>query len=286
MNVRAVNIFLFSGIGCTKREGHSMQQTNKMNRHSGGIMSSLGLILAVIAIFWTVNNPTIVGASATTRQLPVYCVKRDDKVVALSFDAAWGNEDTQQLIDILDSYGVNATFFLVGEWVDKFPESVKALHNAGNEIMNHSLDHAHFSKLSAEEIITDITACNEKISAITGVTPSLFRCPYGEYDDHVISAINSMGMTAVQWDVDSLDWKGISASEIQKRVLDKIQPGSIVLFHNAAENTPDALPGIIEALLADGYSIIPVSKILLQGSYTIDHTGRQCPSETIDNNKK
>ncbi|MBQ8217737.1 MAG: polysaccharide deacetylase family protein [Oscillospiraceae bacterium] len=228
-------------------------------------------------MFWTVNNPAIVGASASTRLLPVYSVQRDDKVVALSFDAAWGNEDTQTLIDILNRYEINTTFFLVGEWVDKFPESVKALHDAGNEIMNHSSDHAHFSKLSEDEIVADISRCNEKIAAITGVAPTLFRCPYGEYDDHVINAVNSMGMTAVQWNVDSLDWKGISAEEIKSRVLKNISPGSIVLFHNAAENTPAALPGIIEGLLAEGYTIVPISQILLDGDYTIDHTGKQCP---------
>ena len=254
-----------------------MQKTVNINQRTKNLLSAVGVILAVIFMFWTVNNPAIVGASATTRQLPVYCVQRDDKVVSLSFDAAWGNEDTQQLIDILDSYNINATFFLVGDWVDKYPESVKALYDAGNEIMNHSNNHAHFSKLSADEIIEDINKCNDKIEAITGVAPSLFRCPYGEYDDHVISAVNSIGMTAIQWDVDSLDWKGISSSEIEKRVLDKVQPGSIVLFHNAAENTPEALPGIIESLLADGYRIIPISQILLQGEYSIDHTGRQCP---------
>lgn len=246
-----------------------------VRKHSR-ILSGAALALAVVLIFWTVNNPAIIGASATTRQLPVYCVERSDKVVALSFDAAWGNEDTQQLIDILNKYEVNATFFLVGDWVDKYPESVRALAENGNEIMNHSSTHSHFSQLSHSDIIADITACNEKIAELTGVTPTLFRCPYGEYDDHVINAVNSMGMTAVQWDVDSLDWKGISAAEIQKRVLSKVQPGSIILFHNAAENTPEALPGIIESLLADGYTIVPISKILLSGEYYIDNTGRQC----------
>ena len=243
------------------------------------VLSGLGLVLAVVLIFWTVNNPAIVGASATQRQLPIYCVQREDKAVSLSFDAAWGNEDTQQLIDILNKYGINATFFVVGDWVDKYPESVKALADAGNEVMNHSSDHAHFSKLSEDEIVADVTACNEKIAAVTGLTPTLFRCPYGEYDDHVINAVNSMGMTAVQWDVDSLDWKGISAQEIQGRVLDKVKPGSIVLFHNAAENTPEALPGIIEALIADGYTIVPISQILLSGKTIIDNTGRQCPAK-------
>ena len=240
------------------------------------VISGIGLVLAVILIFWVVSSPAIVGASSTTRQLPVYSVQRDDKVVALSFDAAWGNEDTQTLIDILDKYDIHATFFVVGDWVDKYPESVKALSDAGNEVMNHSSHHAHFSQLNDSEIVSDITACNEKIAAVTGETPVLFRCPYGEYDDHVISAVNGMGMTAVQWDVDSLDWKGISADEIKSLVLKNISPGSIVLFHNAAENTPQALPGIIESLIADGYRIVPISQMLLSGDYTIDHTGRQC----------
>lgn len=239
-------------------------------------LSALMFILAVVLIFWTVNNPAIVGVSASKRQLPVYCVQRDDKVVALSFDAAWGNEDTQTLIDILNKYKINTTFFVVGDWVDRYPESVQALFENGNEIMNHSSDHAHFSSLSTEQIISDLNQCNDKIAAITGVSPMLFRCPYGEYDDHVINAVNSIGMTAVQWDVDSLDWKGLSAQEIEKRVTERVQPGSIVLFHNAAENTPEALPGIIETLLADGYSIVPVSQILLDGEYIIDNNGRQC----------
>ena len=240
------------------------------------VLSGIGLVLAVALIFWVVSSPAIVGASSTTRQLPVYSVQRDDKAVALSFDAAWGNEDTQMLIDILNKYGINTTFFVVGDWVDKYPESVKALSDAGNEVMNHSTSHAHFSQLSSDQIVSDITECNEKIAAVTGVTPTLFRCPYGEYDDHVISAVRGMGMTPVQWNVDSLDWKGISAEEIKTRVLKNVSPGSIILFHNAAENTPEALPGIIEALIADGYKIVPISQILLTGEYMIDHTGKQC----------
>lgn len=247
-----------------------------LQRH-GKVLSALGMVLVVVLMLWTVNNPAIVGAAAIQRQLPVYSVERDDKVVAVSFDAAWGNEDTQTLIDILSEHGVNATFFVVGDWVDRYPESVKALADAGNEVMNHSSSHGHFASMQSDEITADIEACNEKIAAVTGKTPTLFRCPYGEYDDHVIQAVSGMGMTAVQWDVDSLDWKGISAAEIQKRVLKNVKPGSIVLFHNAAEHTPEALPGILDALQKDGYTVVPVSEILLSGDYTIDHTGRQRP---------
>ena len=243
------------------------------------VFSVLVCLAAAAGIFYVVNFPPAVGAAATARQLPIYCVQKDYKVLSISFDAAWGNEDTQQLIDILGKYNVKATFFVVGEWVDKYPESVKALHDAGHEIMNHSNDHAHFNSLSTDEIIADLNACNDKIEAVTGVRPILFRCPYGEYDDHVINATRSIGMEPIQWDVDSLDWKDLSAADITKRVTSKVQPGSIVLFHNAAKNTPEALPSIIEYLLQEGYTFVPISEIILKGEYAIDHTGRQCPNQ-------
>ncbi len=239
------------------------------------------VVLALCFIFglpWVISSSAIVGASASVRSLPIYCVQRDNKCASLTFDAAWGNEDTQALIDILAKYNVKATFFVVGAWVDKYPESVKALHDAGHEVMSHSNDHAHFASLSADEIMQNLNTCNDKIETVTGTRPLLFRCPYGEYDDHVINTVNAIGMTAIQWNVDSLDWKGISATEIKNRVMNKVVPGSIILFHNAADNTPEALPSIIEGLIADGYSLVPVSELLLKGDYEIDHTGMQYKS--------
>ncbi|MCD8254458.1 MAG: polysaccharide deacetylase family protein [Oscillospiraceae bacterium] len=236
--------------------------------------------LTAAAILAAVYAPAAITASAATRKLPVYCVQRDDKAVSLTFDAAWGAEDTQQLIDILTSYGARATFFVVGDWAERYPEAVAALHDAGMEVMTHSDDHAHFSSLSSEEIAANLKAGCDKVEDITGVRPTLFHCPYGEYDDHVIETVESLGLTAIQWDVDSLDWKGLSAEEISSRVLGGVSSGSIVLFHNAAEHTPEALPGIIESLLADGYKLIPVSELLLTGEYELDHTGRMCAKGT------
>ena len=160
------------------------------------------MLLLVGLIFWAVNSPALVGVSATQRQLPVYSVQRADKKLSISFDAAWGNEDTQTLIDILAARGVRTTFFVVGDWAERYPESVKALADAGHEVMSHSSHHDHFSKLSTEQIQTDLTACGEKIAAVTGVTPTLFRCPYGEYDDHVITAVRALGIEPVQWSVE------------------------------------------------------------------------------------
>ena len=119
-----------------------MGKLRLMLRKHRRIFSMLGTALAAALILWTVNNPAIVGVSATERQLPVYCVQRDDNKIAISFDAAWGNEDTQKLIDILSAFGVRTTFFVVGDWAEKYPESVKALHEAGHEVMSHSAHHA------------------------------------------------------------------------------------------------------------------------------------------------
>ena len=234
-------------------------------------------LAAVCALCLITTLPSYVSAASTQRQLPIYCVQREDKVCSLTFDAAWGNEDTQMLIDILNKYNVHATFFVVGEWVDKYPESVKALADAGNEVMNHSSTHPHMAQLSAEQIQTEVNTCADKIEAVTGTRPTLFRCPYGEYNDTVVSTINGLGMHVIQWDVDSLDWKGLSSDEITSRVLTRVQPGSIVLFHNAALHTPEALPGIIEALQKDGYTLCTVSELVYQGEYTIDNNGMQCP---------
>ena len=204
-------------------------------------------VLAAAAIFAAVNYPAAVSASAATRQLPIYCVQRDQKVCSISFDAAWGADNTQKILDVLKEYGVTCTFFVVGNWADQYPEQAKAIVDSGNELMNHSNAHDHYNSLTADQIIADVNTCNDKIEALTGVRPTL-------------------------------DWKGISAGEITKRVTSKVQSGSIVLFHNAGEHTPEALPDILDYLLAEGYKIVPISKILLTCDYTIDHEGRQCPA--------
>ena len=231
--------------------------------------------IAAVLMFYVVNYPAAVDASASARQLPIYCVQRDQKLVSISFDAAWGNEDTQDLIDILDRFQVKATFFVVGDWVDKYPESVKALHDAGHEVMNHSNTHAHYPQLSPQEVVDDLNACNDKIEAVTGVRPTLVRLPYGDYDDNAIRAVRSIGMEPIQWDVDSLDWKDYDADTICQRVTSKLSPGSIVLFHNAALHTPEALPAILDHMAREGYSLLPISQLIYRENYTIDHAGRQ-----------
>ena len=122
---------------------------------------------------------------------------------------SWGNDDTEQLIKILGEYKVPATFFVVGAWVDKYPESVKALSDAGHQIQNHSNTHPHMPQLSREQMRDEIESCNKKIADVTGVTPTLLRPPYGDYDNALIEVMDSLKMHTIQWDVETLATKVI-----------------------------------------------------------------------------
>ena len=232
----------------------------------------------VAAVFAVVCS---VGVYANSnRKLPIYCVETEKKQIALSFDAAWGNDDTEELIKILAEYDAKATFFVVGAWVDKYPESVKQLHEAGHKIMNHSNTHPNMPSLSDAQKKDELISCNKKIAAITGITPTLFRPPYGDYDNATIEATESLGMYTIQWDVDSLDWKeNATAESICKRVTGKVKNGSIVLFHNDAEHTPEALPQILKCLKDEGYEFVFVEDLIYKENYQIKHDGTQCKKD-------
>lgn len=240
------------------------------------ILTAMGAFL-IAATAISIGGATVSKAVTTAnepRDIPVYSVETDEKKVAISFDAAWGNEQTSELLNILDRYDVKATFFLVGQWVDNFPDSVKEIAKKGHDVENHSNTHAHMPELSLEGMTEEIVSCNDKIKALTGKCPTLFRPPYGDYNNNVVGAVKTQNMYCIQWDVDSLDWKDLSAAEITERITSKIQPGSIVLLHNGAKNTPAALPSIIEGIRAQGYELVPISELVPKGNYTTDHEGR------------
>ncbi len=230
----------------------------------------------VSALIITVIGSVSVFANSD-RLLPIYCVKTDKKQIAISFDAAWGNDDTEQLINILKEYNVPATFFVVGAWVDKYPESVKQLSDAGHQIQNHSNTHPHMPQLSKTQMIDEIESCNKKIEAITGKCPTLLRAPYGDYDNIVIETLTELDMYTIQWDVDSLDWKENATPEsICERVTKKVKNGSIVLFHNDADHTPAALPNILKCLKEEGYEFVFIEDLIYKDNYEIIHDGTQC----------
>lgn len=240
----------------------------------------LGIILlaaaAAAAVFWGYRAGSM-AVSGSARKIPIYSVYREDKVLAISFDAAWGDEDTAEIIRILAEHDVKATFFVVGAWVDKYPHQVKALFEAGHEVMNHSDSHPYMTRLSRAGMAAELSRCNDKIASITGVRPTLFRAPYGDYSNSVLEAAQAEGMFTIQWDVDSLDWKNLTAEQIYNRVVPRVKPGSIVLFHNGGLHTAQSLPSIISELKRQGYSFLKISELIYCDNYTIDHTGMQLP---------
>ncbi len=239
---------------------------------------SLAIILCValsglLCSIYAVNNT--LNVNNQSRLLPIYCVETTEPEIAITFDAAWSAEDTDMLLEILKKHNAKATFFVVGDWVEKNGNAVEKLYNSGHEIGNHSDTHPSYSKLTRENIRADIIACNEKIKAITGNVPKLCRAPSGDYDNKSIEVCENLGMKMIQWDVDSLDWKLLSVDEMYHRVTEKVQNGSIVLFHNGVENTPEALDKILTKLKEDGYEFVTVSELIYWDNYEIDHTGRQ-----------
>lgn len=248
----------------------------KRNLISIGFCLIIGVLAGTIAITSTVKA---VQTANTKREIPIYCVDTEKKQVALSFDAAWGNEQTDDLLNILDKYKVKSTFFLVGSWVEKYPDSVKEIAKRGHDVGNHSNTHPHMSQMSTAEMTGEIQSCNEKIKALTGNTTTLFRAPYGDYNNDVVKSVNGCNMYCVQWDVDSLDWKDPTPEQITQNICSKIKNGSIILMHNGAKNTPEALPKVIEGIKEKGYEIVPISQILLDGEYYTDVEGKMCAKE-------
>ena len=224
-----------------------------------------------------ISQVVTVTNTVNGKELPIYSVETDEKKVALSFDAAWGNEDTEKILGILKEYDVRVTFFMTGGWVEKFPEDVKKIHEAGHDLGNHSENHKNMSQLSDADCQSELFKVHEKVKELTGVEMDLFRPPYGDYDNEVITNATACGYHTVQWDVDSLDWKDYGVDSIIKTVTEhkNLQNGSIVLMHNGAKYTAEALPKIIEGLRAKGYELVPISELIYKDNYHLDVTGRQ-----------
>lgn len=241
-----------------------------------GMFWAAALLLIISAVYY-VPKAISVSNSVDGRELPIYSVETDKKQVALSFDAAWGNEDTQQILDILKKHNIHVTFFMTGGWVETYPDDVKAIYAAGHDLGNHSENHKNMSQLSDEECKQELNAVHKKVKDLTGVDMQFFRCPYGDYDNEVIKSAKACGYYTIQWDVDSLDWKDYGVDSIIKTVCEhkNLQNGSIILMHNGAKYTAQALESVITGLQDKGYEIVPISKLIMKDNYHMDHTGRQ-----------
>ena len=210
------------------------------------------------------------------RELPVYGVGRSDSRIALTIDAAWDADKTPFILDTLDKYNVKATFFLCGVWVKQYPDFVKEISKRGHEIGNHSLTHPHMARMDAIAIQKELADLDDMLEELTGKRSTLFRPPFGEYNDTVIKAAREAGYEVIQWSRDTVDWKqDRSAQTILDGVLKKLQSGDIILCHNNGYKIETYLPVLLETAQQKGYSFVTVSELLLSGETSIDNNGIQ-----------
>ena len=201
-------------------------------------------------------------------------MERDDNKIALTFDCAWNDDDIDSILDTLDKYNCKATFFVVGDWAEKYSESLKKIYDRGHEIGNHSYNHADYTKMSAEAITADLDKCDGIVESITGERPYLMRAPSGGYNNTVVKAAEDSGRMYIQWSVDGIDYGDAEAQDIYERSVRRTQNGDIILLHNGTKNTAAILPKILEALECK-YEFVTVSELIYKDNYVIDNTGRQ-----------
>ena len=234
-------------------------------------------ILAITIYFQMTTGIISVSNSVNGKELPIYCVNTEEPKISISFDAAWGNDDTARILEILAKHNVHATFFMTGGWVDSYPDDVKAIYEGGHDLGNHSQNHKNMSQLSDTEIREEIMSVHDKVKALTGYDMFLFRPPYGDYDNEVITDVLSCGYYPIQWSIDSLDWKDYGVDDIITRVCDNKQltGGAIILCHNGAKYTADALDTLLTQLEEKGFQFVPISELIYRENYHLDVTGKQ-----------
>ncbi len=245
--------------------------------HKKTIFKYLSLIIVAIICMVILSGTGAyqVFYGYAVRELPIYRVDTQEKKIAISFDCAWGTDYTDSLLEIMQNHNVKCTFFAVEFWTKKYPEYIKKISDNGHEIGTHSSTHPYMSKLSKENIVKELSSSSKAIEEITGKKVELFRPPYGDYNNTLIETARSLNLYTIQWDVDSLDWKDLSAQSICKRVLERVKNGSIVLFHNQGQNTAKALPTIITELKARGYEFVSIGNLIYKDNYKMGADGTQ-----------
>ena len=233
------------------------------------------ILLFCIAGTITNGNEAISTSSTNEKLLPIYNVKTEEKKVALTMNCAWNANDIDSILKILEENNVKITFFMVGDWIEKYPEEVKKIYEAGHEIGSHSDTHPHVNNLSYEENIEEIEKSNDKIEKITGSRTNLYRTPYGEYNTTVLQAAQDKGYYTIQWNLDTLDYTGLTGNEMWNRIKDKLGPGDIILMHNGTEHTADSLGMLLKNIKEKGLEVTKISELIYKDNYTIDVNGSQ-----------
>lgn len=234
------------------------------------------LLIALLITFFSISDGAAsVYFGTSLRKSPINCVKTEEKVIAITFDAAYGVDKTEDILEILSEYEADATFFLTGDWVQNFPERTQKIADEGFEIGTHSNTHPHMTRLAVEDIKSELKLSKEKIEFYTKSPVTLFRPPFGEYSDNIINSAENLNLKTIQWNIDSYDWKNIAAKDVLQRVTEKAKSGSIVLFHTNSENILNILPIVLLTLQNKGFSFKKVSDMLYSENYKIDNSGMQ-----------
>lgn len=193
------------------------------------------------------------------------CHANDEMKIALTFDDGPHPRVTPKILKILEKYGVKATFFVVGENVEYYPEVIESVVAAGHEIGNHTYSHPHISRLDEKTLAQEISKCDKAITDAVGVHSKLFRPPEGVIDNAVKVISSTNDYSVILWRVDTRDWAGTSADEIEKNVTKNVRSGDIILMHDYISkncHTVEAVERIIPVLLKRGYKFVTVSELI------------------------
>lgn len=241
--------------------------TKKKAALAGVLCLALGVGISIMTM--------LIPKNSYADEIPIYCVDTQEKRIAITFDCAWEDFDTDEILKVLADNDAKATFFVTGDYVRRCGETVKKYYESGHDVGNHSDNHPHPNKLSVKELTEDTKKCSDEIEKLGIEEKKLYRAPYGEYNENTVKTINDAGYSFIQWDVDSLDYTGLSVEDIKKRVCERVKPGSIVLFHTGVDNTAEGLSAVLLQLKAEGYSFVGVDELMIKEEYIIDHTGKQ-----------
>ncbi|MFF2484105.1 polysaccharide deacetylase family sporulation protein PdaB [Paenibacillus sp. NPDC058071] len=225
---------------------------------------AIALVFSIGVIYAERDNITVF---APQQPAAIYSVPTEKKVIALTFDISWGEKRAVPILDVLKEKGITqATFFLSAPWSQQHPDIVKRIVDAGYEIGSHGHKHDNYSKLSDDEIRTQIRTAHSILSDVTGKQPKLIRLPNGDFDKRVLRIAEELNYKVIQWDTDSMDWMNLGTEKIIKRVTSRAHNGDIILMHasDSAKNTHEALPAIIDQLRSDGYDFVSVSELISQ----------------------
>lgn len=248
---------------------------NKQKIYSYLVALSTVIVLFFVAAIFTNKSGEIIKTMSQAKKLPIYNVDTSEAKIAFTMNCAWNADDIDQILATLSKHNTHITFFMVGDWVDKYPDAVKKISEAGHEIANHSDGHKHVNNLSLEENEKEVKLCSDKIETITGKKTTLYRGPYGEYNNTVIQAAENQKHITIQWSLDTLDYKGLTADEMWARLNGKVKNGDIILSHNGTKHTADSLDKILTNLESNGFKVVTVSDLIYKDNYIIDYNGTQ-----------